>query len=151
MAKLGRNEPCPCGSGKKYKRCCLERDEAAAAEQAAAAAARKTADLAAVLGALGGQWEDDGLDDASNGVVDLIHQGKLDEAEAAAHDLLRRYPDVIDGLERLAMVYEARGDRARAFEYYHRAADFIRDDPDGFEPQAEVWMRQTADKFAPET
>ena len=22
-AKVGRNEPCPCGSGKKYKRCCL--------------------------------------------------------------------------------------------------------------------------------
>jgi len=21
--KMGRNEPCPCGSGKKYKRCCL--------------------------------------------------------------------------------------------------------------------------------
>ncbi len=21
-AKLGRNDPCPCGSGKKYKRCC---------------------------------------------------------------------------------------------------------------------------------
>ena len=20
--KIGRNEPCPCGSGKKYKRCC---------------------------------------------------------------------------------------------------------------------------------
>ena len=23
MAKIGRNEPCPCGSGKKFKRCCL--------------------------------------------------------------------------------------------------------------------------------
>ena len=23
-AKIGRNEPCPCGSGKKYKRCCGE-------------------------------------------------------------------------------------------------------------------------------
>ena len=23
MSALGRNEPCPCGSGKKYKRCCL--------------------------------------------------------------------------------------------------------------------------------
>ncbi len=23
MAKIGRNEPCPCGSGKKYKTCCL--------------------------------------------------------------------------------------------------------------------------------
>jgi hypothetical protein len=25
--KIGRNEPCPCGSGKKYKRCCLEKSE----------------------------------------------------------------------------------------------------------------------------
>ncbi|HHD56316.1 MAG TPA: hypothetical protein ENK89_01390 [Desulfobulbaceae bacterium] len=23
MAKIGRNQPCPCGSGKKYKHCCL--------------------------------------------------------------------------------------------------------------------------------
>ena len=21
-AKVGRNDPCPCGSGKKYKQCC---------------------------------------------------------------------------------------------------------------------------------
>lgn len=26
---VGRNDPCPCGSGKKYKKCCLEKDEAA--------------------------------------------------------------------------------------------------------------------------
>ncbi|MBI5193059.1 MAG: SEC-C domain-containing protein [Nitrospirae bacterium] len=25
MNKPGRNEPCPCGSGKKYKRCCLSK------------------------------------------------------------------------------------------------------------------------------
>lgn len=25
--KPGRNDPCPCGSGLKYKRCCLERDQ----------------------------------------------------------------------------------------------------------------------------
>ena len=24
MKKLGRNDPCPCGSGKKYKQCCLK-------------------------------------------------------------------------------------------------------------------------------
>jgi hypothetical protein len=24
-AKIGRNEPCPCGSGKKYKKCCLNK------------------------------------------------------------------------------------------------------------------------------
>ena len=26
VAKIGRNDPCHCGSGKKYKRCCLEKD-----------------------------------------------------------------------------------------------------------------------------
>jgi len=39
----GRNDPCHCGSGSKYKKCCLETDEAArvaaAAAQVAAAAA----------------------------------------------------------------------------------------------------------------
>lgn len=24
--KIGRNEPCPCGSGKKYKNCCFKKD-----------------------------------------------------------------------------------------------------------------------------
>ena len=23
--KIGRNDPCPCGSGKKYKKCCMPR------------------------------------------------------------------------------------------------------------------------------
>ena len=25
--KIGRNNPCPCGSGKKYKKCCLENEK----------------------------------------------------------------------------------------------------------------------------
>ncbi len=29
--KVGRNDPCPCGSGKKYKRCCLLKEEEARA------------------------------------------------------------------------------------------------------------------------
>jgi hypothetical protein len=28
--QLGRNDPCHCGSGRKYKQCCLAKDEAAA-------------------------------------------------------------------------------------------------------------------------
>ena len=27
VAKIGRNDPCPCGSGKKYKHCCSEKDQ----------------------------------------------------------------------------------------------------------------------------
>jgi|GEM_PF-1435665 len=26
MARIGRNQPCPCGSGKKYKKCCYEKN-----------------------------------------------------------------------------------------------------------------------------
>lgn len=26
MSKVGRNDPCPCGSGKKYKKCCAEKE-----------------------------------------------------------------------------------------------------------------------------
>ncbi|MCB1075305.1 MAG: SEC-C domain-containing protein [Simkania sp.] len=25
MSKVGRNDPCPCGSGKKYKKCCEQK------------------------------------------------------------------------------------------------------------------------------
>jgi len=29
--KIGRNDPCPCGSGKKYKKCCLAKPGSAQA------------------------------------------------------------------------------------------------------------------------
>jgi hypothetical protein len=25
MNNIGRNDPCPCGSGKKYKKCCIDK------------------------------------------------------------------------------------------------------------------------------
>jgi SEC-C motif len=31
--KAGRNDPCPCGSGKKYKKCCLAQDQSASETQ----------------------------------------------------------------------------------------------------------------------
>ena len=40
-SRPGRNERCLCGSGKKYKRCCLAKDEAA--DRAAQAKAAKAA------------------------------------------------------------------------------------------------------------
>lgn len=49
VARVGRNEPCPCGSGRKHKRCCL----AAAAE-----AGRRASAAAAAYGALADlAWE----------------------------------------------------------------------------------------------
>jgi hypothetical protein len=42
--KLGRNDPCHCGSGNKYKKCCLAKDEAAVSAHMAAEAAKRQAD-----------------------------------------------------------------------------------------------------------
>jgi hypothetical protein len=44
IARPGRNEPCHCGSGRKYKHCCLEKDnaEASAARKAAAEAVQQS-------------------------------------------------------------------------------------------------------------
>jgi len=43
----GRNDPCPCGSGKKYKKCHLPEDEAAKHAELAKAAEEREAVLAA--------------------------------------------------------------------------------------------------------
>jgi SEC-C motif len=40
----GRNEPCRCGSGRKYKQCCLEKDDQMAAAARAKAAAEAPAE-----------------------------------------------------------------------------------------------------------
>ena len=42
MSKVGRNDPCPCGSGKKYKQCHLPIEEAAPGRTAAPAPQRST-------------------------------------------------------------------------------------------------------------
>jgi hypothetical protein len=47
MSKPGRNDPCPCGSGKKYKKCCLAKDEQAALAAYTAATAAAAASAAA--------------------------------------------------------------------------------------------------------
>lgn len=133
MPKLVRNDPCPCGSGQKYKRCCLGKDQAAAQAQRAAVQEQqraRSADLAAA-------WaESNELDDASNSVVDLIHAGKLDEAEQTARDLLVRYPEVPDGHTRLGMVYEARGQKREAADCYRKVVEFMRTHPADFDPQS---------------
>jgi hypothetical protein len=45
--KIGRNDPCHCGSGQKYKKCHAAQDEAARAAEAAAQAAAAVAAAAA--------------------------------------------------------------------------------------------------------
>ncbi len=147
MAKPGRNDRCPCGSGKKYKACCLTKDDAAEREQLTKAqvarderAAEKRQSLREVrellVGKLAGSDDfdddvfDDDLTEASNAVLALIRDGKLDEAEAAARALLAEYPEVHDGWDRLGMVHEKRGENSEAADCYRKVIAFLEQNHD---------------------
>jgi tetratricopeptide (TPR) repeat protein len=151
MVKTGRNDPCPCGSGNKYKRCCLEKDEAAASAVAQAASEAARARTENLINALEKELAfNDDIDEASNAVVDLVHAGKLDEAERAARDLLERYPEVHDGYDRLGMVYEARGDKKQAAAYYRKVVEFVAArQPRGYDPRIGENFQRLADELDP--
>ena len=165
MAKPGRNDPCHCGSGAKYKKCCLARDEAAEREGLAEAHGARGARRedraaerrlqarelkAAIAARLAAHLDDDDmLTDEFNAVLDLIRAGRLDEAEAAARALLARYPDVHDGWDRLGMVYEARGDNAQAADCYRRLVAFLDENPDYSEPAFRASFIERIAKLSP--
>jgi tetratricopeptide (TPR) repeat protein len=150
MAKVGRNDPCACGSGKKYKKCCMANDEAAARAARPAPPAAAPAHWPSLASYFQGQDEFDELTEASNVVVDMIQAGNLDAAEQAAHDLLARFPDVHDGYDRLGMICEARGDHRRAADYYRKAIDVIRNYPDNDDPELEAVFQKLVDRLEPQ-
>ena len=139
--KTSRNELCPCNSGKKYKKCCLEKDQTSERVEITRVAGKKAAAEQAQIKATREAFEaSQALDSASNAVIDLVHAGRLDEAERAARELLERYPEVPDGHERLGMVYEARGNHPRAAECYRSCLELIRAHPGEFDPEYEHYL-----------
>jgi tetratricopeptide (TPR) repeat protein len=164
MAKPGRNDPCHCGSGKKYKKCCqpkeqaaerevIAKDQAAREERAAAHRLERRAAKAEVLArfvdaaAVPDELEE--LTAASNAAVALVKTGKLEEAEAAARDLLVRFPHVHDGWDRLGMVHEARGEKKQAADCYRKAIEIIRGQSENYDPEfADVFVK-LVDKLDP--
>jgi tetratricopeptide (TPR) repeat protein len=162
MAKTGRNDPCPCGSGNKYKKCYLAKDEAVEREQLAKADAKRaeraaahTQNLREVKAAIAARLlgaedaDEDELTVASNAAADLVRAGKLDEAEQAARDLLVRFPEVHDGYDRLGMVHEARGENRQAADCYRKVIEFIREHPDDYDPGFEDMFTKLVNRLDP--
>jgi len=143
MAKTGRNDPCSCGSGKKYKRCCL------AVDQATQAATRTPLDPESSRLPPPIVFDDyEELEQLSNRVLDFIKDRRLDEAEKLCQELLHRFPDASDGIERLGHVYEVRGDLTTAAAHYRKAAAFIREGGESDDEHAR-WLDQLADRVDP--
>jgi len=124
--KIGRNDPCPCGSGKKYKKCCLN---------------------------TGSPIENNSrffysdLDTLSNQVPTLIEQQKYDEAEEICQRLLEQFPEQIDGLHRFAELFEAKGNNRQAAEYYLKSAEFAKQ-AEGFEKASIENFMQKAEELS---
>lgn len=148
MNQPGRNDPCPCGSGQKYKRCCLAKDQQArhvalAVAQAADDRLHDHEDICPCCY--------DELIAASNATAALVRAGKLDEAEIAARKLVAEFPDVHEGYDRLGMVYEARGDHRHAAQCYRKALELLRARPDDYDPELATVFHELIEKLDPTT
>jgi len=160
MAKPGRNDPCLCGSGKKYKKCCLPKDEAKAAvaladEQAERITAQRP-DVHSLKNALAKRlaqiWHAHGDDEiavASHVVVELVQAGKLADADTAARDLMMRYPHEPDGWDCLGIVHEARGENRQAADCYRKMRDIMRQRPGDYDQSFETEFAALIDKLDP--
>jgi len=111
--KLGRNDPCPCGSGKKYKKCCA-REGASAIATPAATGARADAGAAA------------GPD--LQYLASLASAGRHAELEERVLGLLERHPESGQLWKFLGLSLWGQGkDALPALE---RAAERLPDDPE---------------------
>jgi uncharacterized protein YecA (UPF0149 family) len=147
---VGRNDPCPCGSGKKYKKCCLEKDQEALAQSlppplppAPAWKPMSMAERAQIA------EEIQLLDDLSNGALDQIKARRYDEAERLCERLLSEFPQVIDGHDRLGMLREAQERYQEAAEHYAKVLAMIKENPEDYGPEvAETFQRQRDEALA---
>jgi tetratricopeptide (TPR) repeat protein len=143
MSKINKNDPCSCGSGRKYKRCCQTKDRPKKPSKPGWDISKRSMPKNPDPF---GFFKEDRLTHESNRVVDLIHEGRLDEAELAAQKLLEDFPEVPDGLERLATVYETRGDKNRAVTLYRQALELILND-DGYDEETRDYYRSKISKL----
>ncbi len=96
--KMGRNELCSCGSGKKYKKCCLLNDERSKV-------VNKGQDISNVLSELKYKITDEPVDDNKIRKLPEEAQDKMEELYHGLHvnprdcikdleDLVNRHPDI---------------------------------------------------------
>jgi tetratricopeptide (TPR) repeat protein len=101
VAKIGRNDPCPCGSGKKYKQCC---EATGVTIQAAPASFNPQHALQTAM---------------------TQHQaGNLASAEALYKQVLQTAPNQPDALHLLGLIAKQKGDLKTAVQLMRKSLSF---------------------------
>jgi hypothetical protein len=137
MAKIGRNDPCPCGSGKKNKKCCLGTDASLA--ERAVSAINPIEPHQHVCHSCGDEIDE--LNGRADRILDELLDDRVDDAEALCHEFIRDFPGEAEGLDLLAMVCEARGQRQRALELLRQASEIAHANPE-YDAETRLLMRQ---------
>lgn len=113
--KPGRNDPCPCGSGKKYKKCCSDNPEAAPAFQP-----QRTPNQGATQGTPGHR--------EIGALVELFNQQRYMEAELLARSMAKSFPRYGFGWKVLGAASNQLGRSADALAALQKAAALLPDD-----------------------
>ena len=135
---IGRNAPCTCGSGKKYKKCCLGKESKSKAEDY-----KEVKQGNPYNSDMSHSFIECDIDELSNSVIDLIESKDYDKAKETCRKLQEEYPDQIDGIERFSSVYEAEGNIEKAVEYYLKTVEFMRNNP-GFDDEGIKFYEEKA-------
>lgn len=144
---ISRNEPCHCGSGKKYKKCCLWKDKKAAAEERAESAGTQEQGnpASAAIQATAIRYAKD-LDDLSNQANDLIRSQQWAEAETVCRELLEHFPDEIDGHWRSYECFKAKGDFQSAIAHAQATLEMA-EEGGGFDPSFPAGIKKDIARF----
>lgn len=86
------------------------------------------------------------LDDLSNSVVDAIQAKQYDQAQKLCQRLLREYPNVFDGHQRLAMLREAQRRFQEAADHYEKVLEMMKKNPHGIDQETVQYITQMRDQ-----
>ena len=131
-----RNIPCPCGSGRKYKKCCLKNDETLAAQTRRKQQAQQASERQQAVELQAGIDE---LTDLSNQANDLIREQKWEQAFSTCAELQERFPDEIDADERFSEYYRGTNDPVNELKHLRNLQRKCEEFPEGFEPE---WLEE---------
>jgi SEC-C motif len=150
MSKIGRNDPCPCGSGKKYKQCCLAKDEEAHRAERETHNAELAAQVLASRAAVGEQLDRSRESEAAaEAVWSLIEACRFTEAESAALEYIERFPETPGGYDLMSLLCEARGEPLAAAQWCRKVIEFMRAHPAIFTSKDEVQFRRRIQRLDP--
>jgi tetratricopeptide (TPR) repeat protein len=123
MSEVGRNDPCPCGSGKKYKHCCLRKQTAPVRHLSP---------------------EEAFIPMRLQIAMDHFANGRLSQAALVFQQILLIKPNHAEALHRMGLIAYQQGDSAKAVALLGQAVDAKPSEPSYYVNLGNILWRKGA-------